>query len=91
MQATGRAPAVQVSKSASKLEHSMIAARRQTKPLRGVTQQGQTRYVRFRDLLDEARRRAGVANHAVEPEAGVTRELDLAGRRRLGQPVCEQA
>ena len=82
MQATGRAPAVQVSKSASELKHAMIAARRQTEPLRGVAQQGQTRCVRFRDLLDEARRRTGVADDAVEAELAALADGSLAPERR---------
>ena len=42
MHATGRAAAVQVGKRASKLKHAVIAARRKTEPLGGVTQQRQT-------------------------------------------------
>ena len=62
----------------------MIAARRKAQPLGGVAQQRQARRVRVGDLLDEARRRAGVADDAVEPEFGVARELDLARRRHPG-------
>ena len=80
MLATGRTAPVEVREGASELEHPMIAARRQTQPLGGVAQQRETGSVRFRDLLDGARRRAGVADDALQSERGETRELDLARR-----------
>ena len=89
MHATRRAAAVKVSKCASEFKHAVIAARRKTKSLGGVAQQRKTRCVRFRDLLYGAGRRAGVANDAIEPEFGVTRELNLRAAATLPAASAE--
>ena len=61
----------------------VIAARRKAQPLGGVGQRPEAGSVRFGDLLDETRRRGGVAGDALEAEARIADELD---RSRRGDP-----
>ena len=85
---TDPSPAVEVGEGARELQDPVIAARRKAQPLGGVGQQPEAGSVRFGDLLDEIRRRGGVAGDALEAEARIADELD---RSRRGDPRATSA
>ena len=72
---------VEIGERARNAQHAMIATRRQTHCIRGVTQERHAGGVRPRNFLQYRSADLCICTQPVEPFAGVTFRLDIAGTR----------